>query len=147
MTRNRASARAAGTAFETKIARYLSAILGDDRIERRVKFGRNDRGDIAGVRVHGQRVVVECKDHGGSVEVGAWLREADVERGNDDALIGAVVAKRRGTADPAEQLVMMTVADLVALIIGYRPPDVLPSSPSPLVVSGDRPTPPPQDAA
>jgi len=137
MTRNRASARAAGTAFETKIARYLSAILGDDRIERRVKFGRNDRGDIAGVRVHGQRVVVECKDHGGSVEVGPWLREADTERGNDDALVGAVVAKRRGVADPAEQLVMMTLADLVALIIGYRSPEALSSSS--LVVSGDRP--------
>ena len=50
-----------------------------------------------------------------------WLKEAEVERGNDDALMGCVVAKRKGTTDPAEQIVLMTVRDLVALLTAHRP--------------------------
>lgn len=135
MTRSRKTAREAGTKFETTIVRYLATALGDDRIERRPKFGSKDRGDIGGVRVHGQKVVVECKDYAGSINAGPWLNEAEVERGNDDALVGLVIAKRRGLGDPADQLVIMTVADLVALMSGSRPPSLR-------VVSGDRPTPP-----
>ena len=56
MTRTRASAKAAGTAFETLIARHLAQVHDDDRVERRTKTGAKDRGDIAGVRVHGQRL-------------------------------------------------------------------------------------------
>ncbi|WP_416063475.1 hypothetical protein [Rhodococcus indonesiensis] len=37
--------------------------LGDDRIDRRVKNGNRDRGDIGGIRLHGQRIVVH-KTHG-----------------------------------------------------------------------------------
>jgi hypothetical protein len=44
-----------------------------------------------------------------------------VERGNDDALIGAVVAKRRGTTDPGDQVVFMTLRDFAALLTGERP--------------------------
>lgn len=50
MNRNRASAKKAGTAFETLVAGFLAERLGDDRIERRTKNGAKDRGDIAGVR-------------------------------------------------------------------------------------------------
>ncbi len=120
MTRTRASARAAGTRFESSIVGYLATHL-DDRIERRAKSGAKDRGDISGVRVNGQRVVLELKDYGGRVQVGTWLTEADVERGNDDALVGAVIAKRRGHANPLDQLVLMTVRDFVALLTGSRP--------------------------
>ncbi len=48
MNRNRASAKKAGTAFETLVAGFLAERLGDDRIERRTKNGAKDRGDIAG---------------------------------------------------------------------------------------------------
>lgn len=58
MARSRASARAAGTRFERQIADYLADALDDDRIDRRVKTG----GDISGLRIHGQRLVAECKD-------------------------------------------------------------------------------------
>ncbi len=123
MTRSRASAKQAGTRFETQVACYLATI--DDRIERRRLTGAKDRGDIAGVRVPmtaGKgRVVVECKDYGGRVDVGPWLNEVDDERRNDDAMVGIVVAKRRGSTDPAEQIVLMTLADLVALLTGGRP--------------------------
>lgn len=120
MGRSRASAKAAGSRFERTIADYLAEHV-DDRIDRRVKTGSKDRGDIGGVRHLGQRLVLEAKDYGGRFNVGPWLGEAEVERGNDDAGVGLVVAKRRGTAQPGEQVVMMTLADLVSLITGERP--------------------------
>lgn len=120
MSRTRASAKAAGAKFERDVADYLAKHV-DDRIDRRVKTGAKDKGDITGVRHHGNRVVIEAKNYGGIFHVGPWLVEADVERGNDDALIGAVVAKRRGTTDPGDQVVLMTLRDLCALLTGARP--------------------------
>jgi hypothetical protein len=120
MSRNRKSAKQAGTAFELLIANHLSFKV-DDRIERRVKHGANDRGDIGGLRVHGNRVVLECKDYGGTIHAGEWIKEAHTEMGNDDAIAGVVVAKRKGTTDPGSQWVLMTVDDLIALITGERP--------------------------
>ena len=119
MTRSRATAKKAGSEFERLIADHLAAVV-DDRIDRRVKTGAADKGDIGGVRVHGQRVVIEAKDYGGVLHVGTWLGEAETERVNDQALAGVVVAKRRGTRDPASQIVLMTVSDLTALITGSR---------------------------
>jgi len=124
MGRSRASAKAAGSAFERSIADYLAVHLDDDRIDRRVKTGARDKGDIAGVRHLGQRVVIECKEYGGRFLVGEWLREADIERGNDDAAAGLVIAKRRGTTDPGDQVVLMTVRDLAHLLTGTHPNDV-----------------------
>ena len=121
MTRNRQSAKAAGTRFETAIATYLAGELDDDRIERRRLAGSKDRGDIAGLRHHGQRLVLECKDYGGRLTVGPWVEEAHTEAGNDDALAGVVIAKRRGTTNPGAAYVLMTVNDLIALLTGHRP--------------------------
>ena len=121
MARNRNSAKAAGTRFESLVTRYLRATLDDDRIERRRMSGANDRGDIAGLRHMGQRIVVECKDYGGRLMPGPWVEEAHIEAGNDSALLGIVVAKRRGTTDPGSQFVLMTLNDLVALLTGERP--------------------------
>ena len=121
MTRTRATAKQAGTAFETLIAGYLAEHVSEF-IERRRLTGAADRGDLGGVRcTGGGRVIAECKNHGGRVSVGPWLTEAGIERGNDDAAAGVVVAKRRGTTDPGEQIVLMTVDDLVALLTGHRP--------------------------
>lgn len=119
MTRNRKSARNAGTAFERLIADGLATALDDDRIDRRPKTGAKDRGDIGGVRIHAQRLVIECKDVS-TLALPQWTREAQLEAGNDDALAGVVVHKRRGTRDPLDQWVTMTVRELVALISGQR---------------------------
>jgi len=113
--------RQKGSTFERAIADYLAARV-DDRIDRRVKTGAKDRGDIGGVRLHGQRVVIEAKN----VRVMAlpqWTREARVEAGNDDALVGVVVHKRHGKTAPGEQWVTMTVDDLVAILTGERVPE------------------------
>lgn len=120
MTRTRASAKKAGASFERAIADYLAAVLEDDRIDRRVKTGSQDRGDIGGLRHMGGRVVVECKDYGGRLMPGPWIQEAQTEAGNDDALAGIVIAKRRGTTDPGQMFVLMTVNDLTALLTGNR---------------------------
>lgn len=119
MTRSNASARAAGARFERAIADCLAQHV-DDRIDRRVKTGARDRGDIGGVRHMGGRVVLELKDVS-RINLSGWVNEAHVEMGNDDAIAGLVVHKRRGVADPLEQYVTMTVRDLVALLVGERP--------------------------
>lgn len=116
--RTRASARSAGTRFERTIADFLATRLGDDRIDRRPKTGAKDRGDIGGVRTPlGGRVVLECKDTT-RLDLPGWLRQAEVERGNDDAVAGVVVHKKRGTAEPAEQYVTMSLETLAVLIEG-----------------------------
>lgn len=120
MTRSRASARDAGSRFERSVADHLAAHV-DDRIDRRVKNGTKDRGDIGGLRHMGARIVIETKDCGGRYSVGSWLAEAEIERGNDGATVGLVVAKRRAVTYPGDQVVLMTLDDLVALLTGERP--------------------------
>jgi uncharacterized protein (DUF2147 family) len=121
VTRSRATAKAAGSSFERLIADHLQLWV-DDRIDRRVKTGAADKGDIGGVRtLTGGRVVIECKDYGGRLEPGTWMNEADAERFNDGAQVGLVVAKRRGTRDPGRQWVLMTVNDLIGLLADERP--------------------------
>lgn len=119
MTRNHRSAKAAGTRLERLVADYL-ALHVDDRIDRRVKTGAKDRGDVGGLRHLGQRVVVEVKDTARWTP-SAWLAETEIERGNDDAGVGVLVCKRVGRSQPGDQLVMMTLADFVSLLIGERP--------------------------
>lgn len=116
--RSRASAKKAGSSFERSTADYLADKV-DDRIDRRVKTGAKDRGDIGGVRIHGQRVVLECKN-AARINLAGWANETEIERGNDDALMGAIVHKRHGKADPAEQWVTMTLQDFAALLNGNR---------------------------
>lgn len=119
MTRSRKSARPAGTRFERVVADYLKLHVSEF-VDRRVKTGNKDKGDIANLRAHLQPVIVECKDVA-RLNLAGWVEEADVERGNDDALAGVVVHKRRGTGDPGDQYVTCTVRDLVALLTGVRP--------------------------
>jgi hypothetical protein len=119
MTRSRKSARAAGTRFERLIADALAAHV-DDRIDRRVKTGANDKGDIAGWRFAGRRIVAELKDVA-SLDLSGWVNEAETERGNDDAHAGIVIHKRRGHGDPLDQYVTCTLRDLLALLTGERP--------------------------
>ena len=116
MARNRNSAKQAGARFERQIADFLRDNL-DDRIDRRVKTGAKDCGDIANVRdSHNRRIVIEAKDYGGRLNLPQWTKEAHTEADNDDAHIGLVIAKRRGTTDPADQWVVMDLNDLIQLL-------------------------------
>lgn len=117
MGRSRRSARDAGARFERNIADYLADTLDDDRVDRMVRRGSQDRGDIAGVRVHGKPLTIECKNHA-RMNLPEWIFEAHLEAGNSDALCGVVVAKRHGVGDPASQWVVMELRDLVSLLTG-----------------------------
>ncbi|WP_437582698.1 hypothetical protein ACSAGD_10560 [Paramicrobacterium sp. CJ85] len=100
------------------VADYLKAALEDDHIDRRVKHGRNDRGDISGVRtVRGARVVIEAKNVV-KMALSQWIGEAETEAGNDDTPYGVVVHKRHGKGRPEEQYVTMTLATFAALLQG-----------------------------
>lgn len=118
--RNRKSAKKAGSLFESIVANFLAHRLNDDRIERRAKNGTKDRGDVTGVRtIRGGRVVIEAKSYSSDrIQIKKWLDEAEVERGNDDAAIGVVVTKAYRTANPAEQIVFMTLETFANLIEG-----------------------------
>lgn len=120
MGRSRATAKQAGSAFEKHVATYLAEALNDDRIERRAKNGNKDRGDIGSVRtIDGHRVVIECKDVR-TMNLSGWVDEAEVERGNDDAAVGAVVHKRLryGANNMGGTYVTMTLSDFVVLLGG-----------------------------
>jgi hypothetical protein len=120
VTRNRATAKKAGSAFESQVAEFLSFRLADDRIERRVKHGSKDTGDIGGVRtLNGGRVVIEAKNTARD-NLPAWIREAEIERGNDDAVIGVVAHKKHGTGNPADQYISMTLETFAVLLEGGR---------------------------
>jgi hypothetical protein len=139
-SRSRRSARNAGTWFERSVADYLAATMTaltgwPSGIDRRPKTGNKDRGDIGGVRRwtlgrgttpnrFSGKVVVECK-YEKTVKLAEWAREAEIERGNDDALAGVVVHKRHGVSDPARQWVPMELATLVALLAGERPEQLI----------------------
>ncbi len=118
MPRSRSTARQAGARCERVVADYLAQELHAD-IDRRVKTGAKDRGDIQGLRHQGSRLVVEVKDCA-KTDLAGWVQEAHVEASNDDALMGFVVAKRRGTTDPGRFWVHMTLDDLLALLTLQR---------------------------
>jgi hypothetical protein len=120
MARNRATAKAAGARFERSIADGLAEALQDTRIDRKVKTGSKDKGDIANVRHGEHKIVIECKDRGGQFYAAEWVGEAEAERINDEALAGIVIAKRKGVTDPMQQYVVCTVSELVALLRGDR---------------------------
>lgn len=116
--RNHRSAKAAGSRMERLVAEFLAFRLADDRIEVRRTNGMNDRGDITGVKtIRGGRVVIECKDTSRD-NLPAWIREAEIERGNDDAVIGVVAHKKIGSANPADQYVSMTLEMFARLLEG-----------------------------
>ena len=118
LSRTRKTAKQAGAKFEKLVADFLAENL-DDRIERRVLGGAKDRGDIANVRdSHNRRIVIEAKDYGGRLQPAQWLREAHQEALNDNAYAGIVIAKRKGTTNPADQYVLTDLATLTRLLKG-----------------------------
>lgn len=119
MGRTRASARSAGTRFERSIADAL-ALHVDDRIDRRVKNGSKDRGDIGGWRYAGLRIVAELKDTS-RLTLGTWITEAETERLNDDGHVALVIHKRKGKGNPLDQYVTCTLRDLLTLLTQNRP--------------------------
>ena len=116
MSRNRASAKAAGTSWETEICRTLIA-AGWPHAERRRLSGAYDRGDVAGV----VGVVIEAKTTT-KLDISAALNEATVEAKNAGARIGAAWIKRRGKASAADGYVVIDGTTFMQLLkeAGYQ---------------------------
>lgn len=111
--------RQKGSTFERMIADYLK-INGFPFADRRVKSGAKDKGDVGGVGIHDQRLVLECKNTS-KINLGTWAKEAEVERINDKALAGVIVHKRHGKGKAEDQWVTLTLADFAAILSGKRP--------------------------
>jgi hypothetical protein len=108
--------KAKGTAAETAVVGYLQR-RGWLHAERRALAGVLDKGDVAGIA----GIVLEvksCREH----DLAGWLKEAAVEQRNAGAHVGAVVAKKRGSTDPAEWYALLTFQQLCDLLAaaGYR---------------------------
>lgn len=89
-----ANSKRKGASFEQAVADYLAHQFYQP-VERRHLAGVNDRGDISGFTINGQRVVVECKNTT-KLDLAAHLAETERERVNDAAALGVLVQKRRG---------------------------------------------------
>lgn len=116
MSRSRTSAKKAGSSFERLVADYLRDNW-DDRVDRRVKTGSVDKGDIANFRVNNCRIVLECKNES-KYDFSNALNEARNEAINDDALVGLAVVKRHGKANAEDQFVVSTLGDFVTFLKG-----------------------------
>ena len=114
MSRSRASAKKAGSSHERLIADYLRDNW-DDRIDRRVRTGAFDCGDIANFRVNGHRIVLEAKSET-KYDFNNAVNEAQLEAVNDGALIGFGVVKRWGKAQPEDQFIVSTLGDFVKFL-------------------------------
>lgn len=114
--------KAKGTAAETAVVTYLRS-RGWIHAERRALTGNQDRGDIAGV-VGVTIEVKACK----AFTPAEWLKEAQTEQANNGDHVGVVIAKRRGTTNPADWYALMTVRQLCDLLAaaGYRDPRLTP---------------------
>ena len=116
MSRNRASAKAAGRNWERAICVYLTT-RGWPHAERRRQAGAADRGDVAGIA----GVVIEAKNTKG-YDLAAAVDEAEVEAANAQASVAVAWIKRKGRTDPAHGYVVMTGRTFTDLLrwAGYQ---------------------------
>lgn len=87
----------------------------DDRIDRAVKRGTKDIGDISGLRWFGHKIAVEVKNTS-KVRLSGWASEVEAERLNLGALAGIIIHKRHGKGYAGDQWVTMTLDNFVALM-------------------------------
>jgi hypothetical protein len=99
-----------GTAAETAVVEYAKT-RGVPFAERRALAGNRDKGDIAGI----PGVVLEVKSCQ-AFDLAGWLKEAQIERENDGAAIGAVIAKKRGTTDVGQWYALLSAEQLFDLL-------------------------------
>ena len=108
-----------GSAYERSIVDYLRSV--GFTVDRTRAGWTDDRGDIHGVAGPGGPFTFECKNHR-TLDLPAWYRELDVEIANNGGSVGAVIHKRHGVTDAAEQHVSLPLRVLVQLLreAGYK---------------------------
>jgi hypothetical protein len=102
-----------GDAFERALREYLREC---DAVVDRTRAGyARDAGDLhVGRDGTLPRAILQAKNVR-AWRLPEWLAEAEEQRREAGAVHGAVVVKRRGMADPAQQYVVMTMADWALL--------------------------------
>lgn len=118
--------KAKGTLFESKVVNYLRTRLGDTEqtIHREVLHGNTDQGDITGVRIHGQPVVIEAKNYSNYAgKLKQWMQEGRTEAGNADAPYWFVVFHQKGlgldSLSSMDNQPVLTDLKTLALIAGH----------------------------
>ena len=116
-----------GSAAELAVAKWLNR-LGWTGAERSRAGWTDDRGDIDGI----PGVCIEVKNEK-RIDLPGYLRELEVEMKNAKSWAGAVIVKRRGSADPADWYAVMPAqkwAELLLIIdqpyISATPPEQYP---------------------
>ena len=106
------AAKNKGSAYERTIVNYLRGC--GFRADRTRAGWSDDRGDI-------QQFVFECKNHK-RIDLAGWVNELDTEISNAGSTVGAVIHKKRGTTDGAEQYATLPLRVLVQLLreAGYE---------------------------
>lgn len=109
-----------GASFEKQVADYLKRKTGLD-IDRRVKHGAKDTGDISGVFLGGRRVVIECKNQK-QMKLASWTDEAKREAENDNAPYWFVIHKRKGKGveKMGETYVTTTLEQLAEMMLYFE---------------------------
>lgn len=114
MTRSRASAKKAGSAWETEICTFLTE--GGIPAERRARKGALDTGDISGL---GPMFACEAKDTH-ALTLASWIAEANVEALNAHADIGVAWAKRARKSSPGDAYVLLDGNAFLRLLLKLR---------------------------
>lgn len=110
MSRNRNSAKKAGTSWETAIVKALID-GGWVHAERRRLSGSRDRGDIAGV----PGVVIEAKNTK-AIDLAGAVNEAITEGVNANAAVAVAWIKRRGYSNANGGYVVMDGRQFMQLL-------------------------------
>ena len=104
-----AHSRNKGKRFEVDVANWLKSI-GVVHAERR-GVHTDDRGDIDGI----PGCVIECKNVNSPIQP-AWLDQAEAARRHVGADLAVVIAKRKGHANAADALAIISMQSLATLL-------------------------------
>jgi hypothetical protein len=101
-----------GSAFERLIADYLAERIPCERIPAGATL---DRGDLWTATA-----AIQCKNHR-TLSLGAWLDATQQQQHHAAKPFHALVVKRKGTTDPAQQFVVMTLEQFRDLLAYHQP--------------------------
>ena len=99
--------KAKGSAFERLVRDYLAESIPCERIP---AGATEDRGDL-----WTPAACVQCKNHR-SLSLGAWLQQTRQQQRNAGKPLHALIVKAKGTTNPADQFVVMTLEQFRTLL-------------------------------
>ena len=99
-----------GSKAEADVVKWLK-VNGFPYADRRIAGAQLDKGDISGVN----GVTSEVKNHV-RMDLGAWIKELEVEMKNDGAWTGTVLHKRKGKSNVDEWYCSMPASVWVLLV-------------------------------